>query len=143
MNATCEAPDEVLDIRPHVEPEATPMCDWNDMNARRQATRRFCEELHQPENAAQRARCKRDPAYARDLFARLGLFYKEEDAQPSGSSLTAIPRHTRFAIFDADEIVPRDLLVTLVLPRTDKPLPATKKIDPTEIWRCTYWPYAS
>jgi hypothetical protein len=143
MNPTCEAPNKVLDVRLHGESESVQMCDWDDVSARRQATRRFCEELHQPENAAQRARCKRDPAYARDLFAKLGLFYREEDIQPSGTSLTAIPRHTRFAVFDGDEIVPRDLLVTLVLPRSDKPLPESKRIDPTEIWRCTYSPYSS
>jgi hypothetical protein len=137
MNVICEAP-----ILLPGEFEAAPMCDWDDINARREATRRFCEELHQPENAAQKARCKRDPEYARDLFAKLGRFFKEEDVQPNGTPLAAIPRHTRFVVFDADEVVPRDLLVTFVLPRSDKPLPPSKQIDPTEIWRCTWTPYS-
>jgi hypothetical protein len=104
--------------------------NWDDADARREATRAFCVFLHKPENAQVREKCKNDPAYARTVFAEQGGFSPE-----------AIPRETEFKVFESTEMLPRDRLVTLVLPSVDKPLPDPTRIDVGEIYRCTWLPY--
>src|SRR5689334_19645676 len=53
--------------------------NWDDANARREATRAFCVYLHRAENVQAREKCKIDPVYARSLFAELGGFCLAEE----------------------------------------------------------------
>ena len=114
------------------------MNDWEkDPESRRQATIEFCKHLHDPKNAADRAKCKANSDDAKRLFASLGHFYVEGDKRaPGDEALTAIPKATNFVVYEADEIPPRDALVTLVLPSEHKPLPA--ELDPDAVYRCTW-----
>jgi hypothetical protein len=116
--------------------------NWDDANARRRAARAFCAYLHRPENAPARERCKTDPVYARTLFAQQGGFCLEEEITSDGSNpISPIPKQTEFRVFEATDMLPRDRLVTLVLPPPDKPLPETATIDISEIYRCTWFPW--
>jgi hypothetical protein len=113
--------------------------NWDDAEARRQATRAFCAYLHRPENAQAREKCKGDPAYARMLFAQQGGFCLEEELPADESkSIVPIPKHTEFRVFEEHEMFPRDKLVTMVLPPADRILPETSKIDPGDVYRCTW-----
>ena len=114
--------------------------NWDDAEARRQATRAFCAHLHRPENAQAREKCKTDPAYARILFAQQGGFRLEEETTPAETKpVVPIPKQTEFRVFEENEMFPRDKLVALVLPPIDRILPETAKIDPDDVYRCT-WP---
>jgi hypothetical protein len=113
--------------------------NWDNADARRQATRSLCVHLHKPENAQVREKCKGDPAYARTLFAQVGGFCLEEELTADESNpIVPIPKHTEFRVFEATDMFPRDRLVTLVLPPADKILPETSKIDFGEVYRCTW-----
>jgi hypothetical protein len=113
--------------------------NWDDADARKQATRAFCAYLHRPENAQAREKCKGDPAFARNLFAQQGGFCLEEELTPDEANpIAPIPKQTEFRVFESTDMFPRDRLVTLVLPPADKVLPETAKIDTGEIYRCTW-----
>ena len=119
------------------------MNNWDDGNARRQATRAFCAYLHKPENAQVREKCKNDPAFARALFAQQGDFRLEEEFAPDeANGIAPIPKQTEFRVFEATDMFPRDGLVNLVLPPADKLLPEDPaKIDISEVYRCTWDPW--
>lgn len=113
--------------------------NWDNAEARRQATRAFCAHLHRPENAHVREKCKSDPAYARTVFAEQGGFCLEEElAADEIQPIVPIPRRTEFRVFEENEMFPRDRLVALVLPPAESILPETSKIDPSEVYRCTW-----
>jgi hypothetical protein len=116
--------------------------NWDNGDARRQATRAICAYLHRPENSEARDKCRSDSAYARILFAQMGGFCLEEELTADESNpIVPIPKQTEFRVFEATEMFPRDRLVTLVLPPADKPLPETAKIDVGEVYRCTWIPW--
>lgn len=116
--------------------------NWDDAEARRQATRAFCVHLHQPENNQTRKKCKDDSAYARTLFAQLGGFCLEEELTPDEANpIVPIPKQTEFRIFEGEDMFPRDRLVTLVLPPADSILPDAAKIDIGDVYRCTWIPW--
>jgi hypothetical protein len=116
--------------------------NWDNAEARRQATRAFCAYLHRPENVEMREKCKSDPAYARTVFAQQGGFCLEEELTPhEANPIVPIPTQTEFRVFEATDMFPRDRLVTLVLPPRDKTLPEPAKIDIGEIYRCTWEPW--
>jgi len=116
--------------------------NWDDADARRQATRAFCAFLHRPERAEAREKCKSDPGYARLLFAQQGGFCLEEELTPDESNpIVPIPQQTEFRVFEATDMFPRDRLVALVLPPRDKPLPEIAKIDVGDVYRCTVIPW--
>jgi hypothetical protein len=113
--------------------------NWDNADARRQATRAFCVHLHKPENAQAREKCKNDPAYARTLFAQLGGLCLEEELTPDEANpIVPIPKQTEFRVFESTDISTRDRLVTLVLPPKDKMLPEPAKIDIEDVYRCTW-----
>jgi hypothetical protein len=98
--------------------------------------------LHRPENVEARTNCKSDPVFARKLFAQLGGFCLEEELAPDEANpIVPIPNLTEFRVFEATDMMPRDELVTLVLPSRDRPLPETTKIDTSDIYRCTWQPW--
>jgi len=112
---------------------------WDNAEARREATRAFCAHLHRPENAQVREKCKSDPAYARRIFAEQGGFCLEEElADAQADPIVPIPKWTEFRVFEENEMFPRDRLVALVLPPVETILPDTPKIDPGDIYRCTW-----
>jgi len=116
--------------------------NWDNGDARRQATRAFCAYLHRPENKSAREKCKSDPAFARNLFAQLGGFCLEEELAPDECNpIAPIPKETEFRVFEATDMFPRDKMVTLVLPPPDKPLGETAKIDIGDIYKCTWDPW--
>lgn len=116
--------------------------NWDNADARRQATRAFCAYLHRPENVQAREKCKGDPTYARNLFAQQGEFCLEEELTPDEANpIVPIPKHTEFRVFETTDMFPRDRLVTLVLPPAEKPLPELAKIDIDEVYRCTWSPW--
>ena len=82
--------------------------NWDDADARRQATRAFCAFLHRPETAEAREKCKSDPGYARMLFAQQGGFCLEEELTPDESNpIVPIPHQTDFRVFEETDMFPR------------------------------------
>lgn len=116
--------------------------NWDNADARRQAARAFCAYLHRPENAEAREKCKSDPVFARNLFAKQGGFCLEEEiTSDEANSIVSIPKNVEFRVFESTEMFPRDRLVTLVLPPRDKELPDPAKIDVGDVYRCTWQPW--
>lgn len=113
------------------------MSDWQSPDDRRTATRAFCVYLHNPANAQDRKDCTitmanvNNPslayAKAKEIFAREGGF-------------ATIPSAVEFRVYESD-LLPRDNLVTIVLPRPDIPLPTGPSFDASMIYRCTWTPY--
>jgi hypothetical protein len=101
------------------------MAEWNDISARRQATRRFCEMLDSDEKL--RDNCKNDPAAARDALQKAGDFRD-------------MPTDVEVRVFERDR-GSSDKLVTMVLPPRGE-VPPEQTFDAREFWQCTYLPYA-
>jgi hypothetical protein len=127
------------------------MNDWRDATHRRNGTEAFCKFLHDPVNLQVREGCTiaqetTNPgaayAKAKDVFAKQGGFVKEEDFPAGSAPKEAIPKIVEFRVYEED-IYPRDNLVTIVLPRRDQPLPTGASFDVTDIYRCTWSPWAS
>lgn len=118
------------------------MNSWRDPEARRKAVKAFVEYLNKSENASDRARCRTDRPFAKDLFARLGDFLKEEDAKP-GDTVVPIPKETEFRVYEESDPNTRDReLATIVLP-ADREVKMVKGAKPTDIdvsqvYRCTW-----
>ena len=129
------------------------MNDWKNADHRRAATRTFCEWLHDPANIQDRLDCtiklsnETDPtaAYkkARELFADKGGFVREESYAPGTAPKEAIPAAVQFRVYEETELIPRDNLVTLVLPRPDQPLPTGTSFKVMKYYRCTWTPWRS
>jgi hypothetical protein len=117
------------------------MRNWNKPAERREATSMFVEYLHKKENEnkADRKKCKKDNGYAKKLFAKVG-------------EIEGIPEKTEFHVYEKMEIEPRDSeFAILLLPDPNKPIPAwleapltkaTNAIDVSEVYRCTWDPWA-
>jgi hypothetical protein len=113
------------------------MSDWQNPDDRRTATHAFCVYLHNPAHAQDRRDCtitmanvnNPSPAYAKakEIFMREGGF-------------ATIPAEVEFRVYEND-LMPRDNLVTIVLPRPDIPLPTGPSFDASLIYRCTWTPY--
>lgn len=115
------------------------MKDWNDVQARVDATWDFCERLRR--NSTEKQNCIDSPKHAREYFAEKWFYLKEDPkADPN---LTAIPEDVEFRVYDFTPIPKRDKLITIVLPPADMPLPLpSRPTDPVEdVWRCTWAPY--
>jgi hypothetical protein len=114
------------------------MSDWQIPADRRTATEAFCIYLHNPANAQDRKDCTittsnvNNPASAyakaKEIFAREGGF-------------ATIPSSVEFRVYESTDLMPRDNLVTIVLPRPDIPLPTGPSFDASIVWRCTWTPY--
>jgi hypothetical protein len=100
------------------------MADWNDIEARQRATRRFCELLDADDEL--RERCKSDSGAARDALQKAGDF-------------TEMPADLEVRVFERER-GERDQLVTMVLPARGK-VPPEHTFDAREVWQCTYLPY--
>lgn len=139
-------------------PPPPPKIPWDTSedgsDARAHATIAFCERLRDmsPGERSKYTLPKPDEASARAasdeakrLFADLGNFVVEGDANPGG--VAHIPRSMWFRVYEegfppgSPEGPPwfadRDDLVTLVLPQPGEDPSA----DPSDHYRCTYWPY--
>lgn len=122
-------------------------------DARARATIDFCERLKdmRPEERSKYTLPKPDEAAeqeasdnAKRLFAE-NHFVVEGDQNPGG--FTPIPRDTMFRIYEEGfppgspdappSFADRDDLVTMVLPQPG----ADPSPDPSDHYRCTYWPY--
>ena len=116
------------------------MRDWNKPDERREAVRLFVDYLHKPENKSKRDRCKKkgESAYAKQLFAEVG-------------QIEGIPDTVEFHVYEKIEIEPRDSEYAMfVLPDPNQPIPwvdpSDKRkdtVDVSEIYRCTWDPWAA
>lgn len=100
------------------------MKKWNDVDARRAATRKLCEWLDKDSNL--RKQCMTDQQVARETLRKAGDF---ED----------MPAEIEVRIME-DKRGETDKLVTFVLPEKDN-LPPIDQFDPDSVWRCTWIPY--
>lgn len=119
------------------------MYDWDeDVDARRLATVAFCRYLDDPAHAGERDACKNNSDIAKKLFAKLGSFYVEGDpVQPGDEGKAPIPKKTAFYVLEDDERLPRDSMVTLVLPSRQTPL--DPNLTAESVYRCTWNPWTS
>lgn len=101
------------------------MNKWNDIDARRVATRKLCELLDKNNNL--RERCKTNQEVARETLRAAGDF---ED----------MPGDVEVRIMEDARGV-GDKLVAFILPEQDN-LPPLDRFDPATVWRCTYQPYS-
>lgn len=101
------------------------MRDWSKGGERRDGIRQIIAYLHDPANRSEREQCKTNRACAKQLIQTVGQF-------------TNIPAQTEVRVYEKIEIPPRDEdLAVLVLPDPKLALPATGKIDVSQIYRCT------
>jgi hypothetical protein len=131
--------------------EDSSMKDWTNPNDRKAGTENFCRFLHDPANLEVRKQCTirkdtTDPtaayAKAKKVFAEQGGFVREEDVTSDQDPKKAIPKAVEFRVYEETDILPRDNLVTMVLPRPDQPLP-NLSVDVRDVYRCTWSPWAT
>jgi len=95
-----------------------------------------------PKDPIERAKFK-NPVYAREMFAKWGSFYLEENA-PANEKHRGIPGTTVFRVYEQREDRPeRDKEVILVVPSLDLSGVSNESYDQdvAKVWRCTYIPY--
>ena len=95
-----------------------------------------------PKDPSERAKFK-DPVYAREMFAKWGSFYLEENT-PANEKYRGIPETTVFRVYEQREGRPeRDQEVILVVPSLDLSGASNESYDQdvAKVWRCTYIPY--
>jgi len=128
------------------------MNDWKNPDHRKSGTVAFCTFLHDPANQAVRNQCTITSnttnfaaAYemAKRVFAQQGGFVREEDYAQGQAPKQAIPSAVEFRVYEELEMIPRDNLVTIVLPRPDQPLPIGQAFDVFAIYRCTWSPWSA
>jgi len=100
------------------------MSEWNDENARADATRQFCEMLDA--DSALREACKRDKKTAWQTLKEAGNF-------------TDMPTDIEVYVFE-NEVESSDKMVTLVLPKQGD-VPSGDSFNPKSVWLCTWSRY--
>ena len=119
------------------------MYDWENMQARIDATWDFCRWLrNHPED---KQPCKDNSDYAKGLYAKNYFYLSGDSNNPPGPAyLTPIPSDVEFRIYEKDD-ANAGKLVTIVLPddSTHLPIPTYPANGVWSVWRCTYILYTT